>query len=88
MKKHGNATHQDTGSAEYKAWIGLRCKRRELTCDRWNQSYEAFLEDMGRKPPGLVLGRLDRSKPYLPDNCEWMTQGRMMLGVKKPRPHL
>jgi hypothetical protein len=43
-------------------------------CDRWHQSFESFLADMGTCPPGMTLGRKDNDKGYEPDNCEWQTQ--------------
>jgi hypothetical protein len=74
---HGNATHRDTQSREYKTWIHLRRKRRSQTCPRWNNSYEDFLSDMGRCPDNLVLGRFDNEKKYGPYNCAWMTRKQM-----------
>lgn len=41
-------------------------------CRRWDK-FENFLADMGRKPEGLTLGRVDNDGPYHPDNCEWQT---------------
>jgi hypothetical protein len=77
---HGNATHRDTGSKEYQAWICMKRKNKNI-CKRWLHSYENFLADVGRKPeppPGqrLLLSRLDLSKPYEPGNVDWITQGQ------------
>jgi hypothetical protein len=41
-------------------------------CDEWN-SYENFVRDMGLKPDGLVLDRVDNSGNYVPVNCRWAT---------------
>lgn len=41
-------------------------------CERWN-SYDAFYEDMGLRPTGCTLERLNRDLPYGPDNCVWAT---------------
>lgn len=53
-------------------------------CRRW-QRFSAFLTDMGPRPEGATLHRLDGSRGYTPGNCVWATRAVQSFYRRGPK---
>jgi hypothetical protein len=54
-------------------------------CDRWLNSFEAFLEDLGERPAGTTLSRFLDTGNYEPGKVEWGTKATQVAEQKKKR---
>ena len=84
--KHGNA-HRKKHSGAYVSWYGMltRCENPKSTsyayyggrgvtvCTEWHD-FQNFLRDMGERPHGWTLDRVDTEGGYCRENCRWATR--------------
>ncbi len=94
-RTHGH-TPVGEATATYRTWQRMKCRcynthhdRYELyggrgirVCDRWRNSFENFLSDMGERPEGHSLDRINPNGNYEPSNCRWATHQEQMRNTR------
>ena len=83
--------------SERSIWLGIksRCYNKKnhayknyggrgiFMSDEWKNSFDVFFEDMGFKPDGLAIDRIDNSKGYSKENCRWVTYKQNANNTRK-----
>lgn len=88
-----NRTHGLTRTGTYNSWRAAKARCHDpnnakfymygavgiAMCDRWRNDFSAFYEDMGPRPEGYSIDRIDQTKGYEPGNCQWATSAEQCL---------
>ena len=97
--RHG-CTRNRKKSPEYVTWQSIlnRCRNEKnsrykdyggrgiIICDRWAESFQIFLDDMGTKPtPNHSIDRVDNNGNYCPENCRWSTKKEQSRNTRSNR---
>jgi hypothetical protein len=84
LRKELQIRHNAYGTPIYQTWISMiqRCRNQKnksfkhyggrgiIVCERWKTAAN-FIEDMGPRPEGMTLERINNDRGYEPGNCKW-----------------
>ena len=83
-------------TAEFVCWQDMRSRcnkqynsaykdyggRGIIVCPRWSESFDNFFADMGPRPKGSSLDRMDNDGNYEPTNCRWATATQQSINTR------
>ena len=92
-----NTTHGASHSPEYLCWSAMKARclnsnhddyhlyggRGITICDAWLNDFAAFRRDMGKRPAGHTVDRIDADGNYEPSNCRWARQITQVINRRR-----
>lgn len=98
LMREKQTRHGMYGTPTYNSWSAMwtRCtstKHKQFNdyggrgitvCDAW-QSFDEFLKDMGERPAGRTIDRIDNDKGYSGGNCRWATRAEQARNKRTTR---
>lgn len=97
--KHGHTKNKENvgTSRTYRTWDSMRARCYKphnisykyygalgvVVCERWKDSFDNFLADMGERPKDRSLDRINPEGNYEPGNCRWATSKEQAANKRK-----
>ena len=96
-ERKNNLKHSLCNSPEYRSWNGMKIRctnpshkqykdyggRGITVCYEWLNSFQNFYNDMGKRPNGKTLDRINNNKGYEPSNCRWASPKEQAQNKRK-----